>query len=581
MNYPGKFLITVAATMLAACALSQTFFQGDPNIIQPKSDFAGQGHFHTNYLINVSQTRKAQLYTFLHEHQAPRMFYVRNGKIQPMGFGPGPQSGVPGYAPADIRAAYNIPGNLGSNAIAIVDAFDDPTALSDFNAFSQQFGLPSEPSTNPTSPSNNVFQVVYQNGVEPTADPGWAGEISLDIEWAHAMAPRAKIYLVEAQDNSNNLYSAVQIAQGLPNVREVSMSWGGGEFPGENSSDSLFTGNNIVYFASSGDGGSGTIYPAVSPNVVGVGGTSLVLGSNDSFISETAWIGSGGGPSFYEPIPTYQSVVSGTVGASRGCPDISGPADPYEGCAVFGIYAFGGWAVIGGTSWASPTEAGIANARGKFSTSTNAELTRLYQEYSVAGTYVSLYRDITVGNTGIFNAGPGYDFTTGVGSATNLYQTTPPNQNFGPLTVTPEFGTVVSGNVSSLQTIDNNSYVMKWAPFFKIGSASGYQTTYQLPLPLSQYKELYITFNAQSSTLETYQLYAWNYTTGKFDNLIQLHGSNAFTTYTYQFPQASWQNYVDPNGNAKVEIISELSRRLIQPVNQNTSTDMINLQVGF
>lgn len=582
MNNLGKLMISAVAAMLAASGFSQTFYHGDKNILEPTSNMAQAGRMHTNYLINLQKSRFGLLSTLLMGHTPPRMFAIGNGGIQP--FGPNPDAGAGGYTPQQIRLGYNIPDRLGTKAIAIVDAYDNPTALADFNTFSQSFGLPTEPSADATNSSNKVFQVVYQDGIQPASDPGWAGEIALDIEWAHAMAPNAKIYLVEAQDNSDNLYSTVQLASTLTDVREVSMSWGGGEWPGEVQADSTFTSPNVVYFAASGDSGAGTIYPCVSPNVVGVGGTSLVLDGAGNFVQEFAWMGSGGGPSNYEPLPAYQSILQGSIGSNRGAPDISGPADPYYGCAVFSSYAFGGWAVIGGTSWACPTEAGIANARGQFSTTTNAELTRLYQEYSVASTYVSLYRDITQGSSG-WNAGPGYDFATGIGSAVNLYQSVPSNLNYAPISVTPIFGSVVSptteaAQVSALASVDQNSFVMSSAPYFKIGTASGFQTNYQVALPISQYKQMFISANVSSTKSNTYMIYFWNYTTGQYNVLTQFSGTGVATNYKFQVPTASMANYIDPNGNVQVLFVSEVPRRKIQPVNTQTSTDMININMG-
>src|SRR5262249_23737160 len=151
------------------------------------------------------------------------------------------------------------------------------TALNDFNVFAAQFGLPQETSTDPRASSNKVFQVVYASGKQPRSNCGWAQEAALDIEWAHAMAPSAKIVLVEAASSSfANLFAAVDVASNLPGVTEVSMSWGGSEFSGETSADSHFPQNNgIVYFASSGDTGGQVIYPGASPLVVACGGTSV------------------------------------------------------------------------------------------------------------------------------------------------------------------------------------------------------------------------------------------------------------------------------------------------------------------
>ena len=133
-----------------------------------------------------------------------------------------------GETPASIASVYGLTGQLaGAGVIVIVDAFHYPTALGDFNHFAQQFGLPQEPSTDPLNANNQVFQVIYANG-KPRNNCGWAQEAALDIEWAHAMAPNAKIVLVESKTNSfANLFQAVEVASSIANGKEVSMSWGG------------------------------------------------------------------------------------------------------------------------------------------------------------------------------------------------------------------------------------------------------------------------------------------------------------------------------------------------------------------
>ena len=318
-------------------------------------------------------------------------------------------SGVGGaMAPSDIRRFYNMPSTGGSNAIALVDAYDDRSALSDFNTFSTQYGLPTEPSTNRTASTNKVFQVVYAQGSKPRGNTGWSQEESLDIEWAHAMAPSAKIYLVEAASNSfANLYGAEDVAAGLAGVKEVSNSWSGGEYSGETSDDSHFQHSGVVYFASTGDTGGVSGYPAFSPFVVAAGGTSCATDSNHNLTSETGWSGSGGGNSVYEAKPSFQVGVANT-GSNRSVPDVSSDADPNTGVSVFWN---GGWYIFGGTSVSSPTLAGIANLAGHFRSNSNAENTAIYSGLGTAN-----FRDITSGTAGSFSCLPGWDFVTGVGS---------------------------------------------------------------------------------------------------------------------------------------------------------------------
>jgi kumamolisin len=331
-----------------------------------------------------------------------------------------------GETPASIASVYSLNGQLaGAGVIVIVDAFHYPTALNDFNNFAQQFALPQEPSSNPLSASNQVFQVVYADGHQPRPNCGWAQEAALDIEWAHAMAPNAKIVLVEAKTNSfANLFQAVDVASSIANAREVSMSWGGSEFSSEAANDGHFTQANVVYFAASGDTGGATIYPGVSPNVVSAGGTRINRNSSGAFVSETGWSGSGGGPSKYESRPSYQNIIQTIVGNARGVPDYSFDADPNSGVSVYdstSCQGFSGWLVFGGTSVSSPALSGIVNSAGS-NTSSTAELTLLYQSVSNNGLSINgaNFRDILSGTAGSFSATTGWDFVTGIGSGITL-----------------------------------------------------------------------------------------------------------------------------------------------------------------
>ncbi len=332
----------------------------------------------------------------------------------PSAFGAGPS----GYTPNKIRTAYNLPSFGGSKTIAIIDAYHYPSALNDFNVFSQQFGLPTEPSATATANANSTFQVVYASGSKPAVNAGWSQEAALDIEWAHAMAPGAKIILVEAASSSlNDLANAVRKANTIPGVSQVSMSWGSGEYPVETYFDSIFTGANITYFASAGDRGGLAEFPSVSPKVVSVGGTTLQTDSNGNVTSETAWAGSGGGPSVYEPRPAYQQHA-GFIGVHRAGPDVAFVANPYTGVAVYDSTPAGGysgWMVFGGTSVSAPCIAGITNLAAHFRASGNAQLTFTYNGLGGAN-----FRDVASGSAGKFTAGRGWDYITGVGSPVGL-----------------------------------------------------------------------------------------------------------------------------------------------------------------
>jgi kumamolisin len=318
----------------------------------------------------------------------------------------------------------------GSETIAIVDAYDYPTAYTDLATFSQQFNLPQLPQCSSTI-TTNCFQKVYAAGSKPKANCGWAQEASLDIEWAHAMAPNARIVLVEAASNSNsNLYQAVDVAtsevicgstrcpSGGTGTGEVSMSWGSSEFSGEHSYDSHFASSKVVYFASSGDSGGKTIYPSASPSVVAAGGTTVNRDPNHNFVSETAWSGSGGGPSQYEPRPSYQDIIVSRVGSQRGVPDFSYDANPNTGVSVYDstpCQGLSGWLVFGGTSVASPSLAGIVNLASYFYAGSDSELSTIYSNLGTSN-----FRDITSGSAGSFSATTGWEFVTGVGSNLGL-----------------------------------------------------------------------------------------------------------------------------------------------------------------
>lgn len=306
---------------------------------------------------------------------------------------------VSGPAGCPIATSTNVPTG-GVGAIAIVDAGYYPTAESDLQAFSSQFNLP---------PAD--FTVVYAGGRQPPVYPGWEVEEALDIEWAHAMAPNAKLFLVESlQVNTDPTWQAVQTASALVAQNGggvVSMSWGIPETREELGDDKYFTTPGVIYFAASGDFGLGfPFYPTASPNVVSVGGTFFNRDGKGNFVNEQ-YGGGGGDISTYEPIPSYQNIIKGIVGTHRGFPDVA--ADFC--CAA--IYLQGGWTSIGGTSWASPTFAGIVNAAGRLEKSTLNELTMIYQEYGNAQRYKADFYDITLGDP---SCTTGWNFCGGVGS---------------------------------------------------------------------------------------------------------------------------------------------------------------------
>ena len=288
----------------------------------------------------------------------------------------------------------------GAKAIAIVSAYDNPDAKTDLDIFSQQFGLASAD-----------FTQVYADGKQPPNDPGgWSLEEALAIEWAHAMAPKAQIYLVEAASNSySDLFQAESVASELvakAGGGEVSNSWGGVEFSGEQSYDNYFKTKGVVYFAAAGS----PTYPSTSPNVVSAGGTTVERNSKGDFTGESGCCV--GGDSIYEPRPAYQNIIEKIVGQYRGTPDLSFDAGAQSPVSVYDADGGYGWIAVAGTSVSAPSLAGIVNAAGSFASSTKAELTMIYKEYGIPKEYHAWFRDITSGS----GCTTGWDLCSGVGS---------------------------------------------------------------------------------------------------------------------------------------------------------------------
>lgn len=377
------FFLGMSANRASAQSVEGVF--NGHRIIIPESSIAQPGRHHTNY------------------------FYVDSDQATPQ-----PPPGV--ETPGSVACVYKlIKGPAGCpvatstalptggwGAIAIVDAGDYPTAASDLAAFSSYYGIPAAD-----------FTVTWPGTQKPPVYPDWETEEALDIEWAHSMAPQAKLYLVETvQVNTDPTWAGVQLAAKL--VAEagggvVSMSWGDPEVSEELSWDKYFATKGVVFFAAAGDGGLGvSIYPGASPNVVSVGGTYFNRNSNGDFEDEIYYTGGGGGDiSPYEPRPAYQNGVESVVGTQRGYPDVA--ADFC--CAA--IYLQGGWYSVGGTSWATPTWAGIVNAAGHKAKGSVIELTAIYGELANSTEYKANFNDITQGAS---QCGVGFDECTGIGS---------------------------------------------------------------------------------------------------------------------------------------------------------------------
>jgi subtilase family serine protease len=265
-------------------------------------------------------------------------------------------TGIAGYDPADLQAAYNLASfsasRGGTMTVAIVDAFDDPNAEADLAVYRSKFGLPACTST------NGCFRKVNQLGLQdsfPVPDSGWSGEISLDIEMVSAICPKCHILLVEANTNSfDDLAVAVDTASSL-GATAISNSYGAGEWnPG--SFDAHWTHPGIAITASTGDSGYGVQYPAASTHVIAVGGTSLRKANTNRGWTESAWSGAGSGCSAYAAKPSWQKDK---LCSRRTVADVSAVADPSSGVAVYNSYNSSGWGVLGGTSVAAPIIASV------------------------------------------------------------------------------------------------------------------------------------------------------------------------------------------------------------------------------
>ena len=342
----------------------------------------------------------------------------------------------PGYIPIQIWDAYQYTSNgvydpsYGSGeTIAIIDAYGSPTISSDVNTFDNAFGLPAI-----------NLQIVQPFG-KVSRNSGWALETSLDVEWAHAMAPAAKIVLIETPSASNTylINDAVNYAYNTTHANVISMSWG--EAQSGLTSAELAQYSSIFYYvashgvipvAASGDSGAtdGTNsitvnYPSTDPSVVSAGGTSLVLNNptstGASYGYEYAWNSSGGGISTYFPEPLYQSNAH-INSTGRATPDVSYDANPNTGVWIYDTTTYeglSGWIQVGGTSASAPQWsaifADIKSIDGASAISGTNVHQILYSIYSSAD-YKIAFHDITIGYNGYYYAGPGYDEVTGIGS---------------------------------------------------------------------------------------------------------------------------------------------------------------------
>jgi hypothetical protein len=336
------------------------------------------------------------------------------------------------YAYGTFNAIINNVWTGAGETIAIVDAYGDPTIISDLNYFNSYYNLP-----------NCTVTISGTGGY----DAGWAGETALDVEWAHAMAPSANITLQLAPDALNpDLFGAVNTlvsSSKPPNV--ISMSWSAQESSGSTAYSSIFSaaaGEGIDVYGSTGDkgayNGGSTIsvnYPAVDPNVMAVGGTTLYCSAYPTDSSKTpmvwnesGWSGSGGGYSTIFPEPSYQTSAGIPDSTHmRAIPDVALDADPNSGVRVY-ENGSGSYTDVGGTSLACPLMAGI-DVISLCSIGLHLNHAYLYDVVYPTGAgssynpqdvslYNAWFRDVTSGDNGYYVCTTGWDPVTGLGSIT-------------------------------------------------------------------------------------------------------------------------------------------------------------------
>jgi len=355
---------------------------------------------------------------------APRSVKTVNGKpVAPRATGDPNSSG---FTPKQLRAAYGLgKADAAGRTVAIVDAYDAPTAEKDLAAYRKAYGLPA------CTTANGCFRKVNQNGKAsplPQGDYGWATEISLDLDMVSAACPSCHILLVESNSaDISSLATAVDTAATTKGVVAVSNSYGAAEDPSELKYDKHYDHPGVAITASTGDDGYGVSWPASSPTVTAVGGTSLKSADNARGWAETAWSGAGSGCSAQEKKPSWQQ--DGGC-AKRSIADVSAVADPNTGVAVYDTYnscgggpvcdallslglaqGADGWVKVGGTSASAPIIASVYALAG------NTDSIDPSYPYRHAGAL----HDVTSGNNGncknyLCTARKGYDGPTGLGT---------------------------------------------------------------------------------------------------------------------------------------------------------------------
>jgi hypothetical protein len=410
---PGRIRRAVRRTTLALVATGALVTGGLVAAAAPSVAAAPQGGVSATGATGATAGHAQHLCATPAKGQAACLSLARTDVMHHLGISP--DATPSGYGPTDLQSAYALSASAGSGAtVAIVDAQDDPNAEKDLGTYRSQYGLPS------CTTANGCFRKVDQNGGTsyPTADSGWAGEISLDLDMVSAVCPQCHILLVEATSaNMDDLGTAVNRAVTL-GAKYVSNSYGGSEDSSDTTSDtSYFNHPGVAITVSSGDSGYGVEYPAASKYVTAVGGTSLSRASNSRGWSESVWgtsaggEGAGSGCSAYDTKPTWQTD---TGCSRRTVADVSAVADPNTGLAVYDSYGASGWQVYGGTSASSPIIASVYALAGTPAAGT-VPASYLYS-------HTANLNDVTSGANGscgssyLCTAKAGYDGPTGLGT---------------------------------------------------------------------------------------------------------------------------------------------------------------------
>jgi subtilase family serine protease len=328
-----------------------------------------------------------------------------------------------GLSPAKFHSAYNLPTTVSTHhKIAIVDAFSNPNIYGDLKHYIETYGLPRfRRCTSATQ--GNCFLVLNQAGKPsplPPPNAGWATEIALDVEVAHAICQNCRIELFEAKSNSfANLKAAVNTAAAR-GAEVISNSYGA--YLSDCAPMAAYNKVHVAITVSAGDSGFGVACPANQSTVVAVGGTTLNLNGDGSYNSESVWSGTGSACSSTNPAASWQTATATWVAigcSGRGMNDVSAVADPNTGAAVYDSYGAGGWVQVGGTSLSAPLIGAVYALAGNAPSFT-------YPAQSAYASPGSLH-DVTTGTNGSCGghplqcgAGVGYDLPTGIGTPNGL-----------------------------------------------------------------------------------------------------------------------------------------------------------------